>query len=167
MAKPQHDGSSRTQIVASVCRSDTNQMRRRDAKSFVDDLVLSRGVVLSRAVLFCDLLRLSPLTRRFVRFRRTRLRSRGSSTGRLVFASDDTPSYRSCDLRCRCATVPVVVGVFDRTKTCVLTSTQIFETVVRAVGAARPEGLCSLQTDTPSYRSCELCYRPCRRRRRV
>ena len=48
-------------------------MRRRDAKSFVDDLGLSRGVVLSRAVHFCDLLRLSPLTRRFVRFRRTRL----------------------------------------------------------------------------------------------
>jgi len=49
----------------------------------------------------------------------------------------DTPSYRSCDLRCRCATVP---GVFDRTKACVLTSTQVFETVVRAVGAVRPEG---------------------------
>lgn len=48
-------------------------MRRRGAKSFVDDLSLSRGVVLSRAELFCDLLRLSPLTRRFVRFRRTYL----------------------------------------------------------------------------------------------
>src|SRR4029077_3568311 len=48
-------------------------MRRRGAKSFVDDLVLSRGVVLSRADLFCDLLRLSPMTRRFVRFRRTYL----------------------------------------------------------------------------------------------
>ena len=46
-------------------------MRRRGAKSFVDDLVLSRGVVLSRAELFCDLLRLSPTTRRFVRLRRT------------------------------------------------------------------------------------------------
>jgi len=33
-------------------------------------------------------LRLSPLTRRFVRFRRTRLRSRGRSTERPVFASD-------------------------------------------------------------------------------
>ena len=77
VAKPQHDGSFRTQIVAFVGRSDTNQMRRRGTKSFVDDLVLSRGVVLSRAVLFCDLLRLSPLTRRFVRFRRTRLRHVG------------------------------------------------------------------------------------------
>jgi hypothetical protein len=52
---------------------DTNHVRCRGAKSFVDDLGLSRGVVLSRAVHFCDLLRLSPLTRRFVRFRRTRL----------------------------------------------------------------------------------------------
>lgn len=48
-------------------------MRRRGAKSFVDDLSLSRGVVLSRAELFCDLLRLSPSTRRFVRLRRTYL----------------------------------------------------------------------------------------------
>ena len=56
---------------APACRSDSNHIRRRGAKSFVDDLVLSRGVVLSRADLFCDLLRLSPLTRRFVRFRRT------------------------------------------------------------------------------------------------
>ena len=53
--------------------SDINHVRCRGAKSFVDDLGLSRGVVLSRAVHFCDLLRLSPLTRRFVRFRRTRL----------------------------------------------------------------------------------------------
>ena len=52
---------------------DTNHVRCRGAKSFVDDLDLSRGVVLSRAVHFCDLLRLSPLTRRFVRFRRTGL----------------------------------------------------------------------------------------------
>jgi hypothetical protein len=56
-------------------------MRRRGAKSFVDDLVLSRGVVLSRADLFCDLLRLSPMTRRFVRFRRTYLLA-GATVGR-------------------------------------------------------------------------------------
>jgi hypothetical protein len=52
---------------ASACRSDSDQMRRGGARSFVDDLVLSRGVVRSRAVYCCDLLRLSPLTRRFVR----------------------------------------------------------------------------------------------------
>ena len=71
VAKPQYDGCWRAPTNAPASRSDTNHMRRRGAKSFVDDLVLSRGVVLSRADLFCDLLRLSPLTRRFVRFRRT------------------------------------------------------------------------------------------------
>ena len=75
VAKPQHDGSWRAPTNAPACRSDSYHMRRRGAKSFVDDLVLSRGVVLSRADLFCDLLRLSPMTRRFVRFRRTYLRS--------------------------------------------------------------------------------------------
>jgi len=59
VAKPQHDGSWRAPTNAPVCRSDSNHMRRRGAKSFVDDLVLSRGVVLSRADLFCDLLRLT------------------------------------------------------------------------------------------------------------
>ncbi len=73
VAKPQHDGSWRAPTNAPACRSDSYHMRRRGAKSFVDDLVLSRGVVLSRADLFCDLLRLSPMTRRFVRFRRTYL----------------------------------------------------------------------------------------------
>ena len=73
VAKPQHDGSWRAPTNAPACRSDSYHMRRRSAKSFVDDLVLSRGVVLSRADLFCDLLRLSPMTRRFVRLRRTYL----------------------------------------------------------------------------------------------
>ena len=73
MAKPQHDGSWRAPTNAPACRSDSYHIRRRGAKSFVDDLVLSRGVVLSRADLFCDLLRLSPLTRRFVSFRLTYL----------------------------------------------------------------------------------------------
>lgn len=63
---------------ALACRSDSDHMRRRGARSFVDDLVLSRGVVRSRAVYCCDLLRLSPLTRRFVRFRRTDLRTQSS-----------------------------------------------------------------------------------------
>lgn len=81
VAKPQHDGSWRAPTNAPVCRSDSNHMRRRGAKSFVDDLVLSRGVVLSRADLFCDLLRLSPMTRRFVRFRRTYLRRRTGGAG--------------------------------------------------------------------------------------
>ena len=36
--------------LAPVCRSDTHPMQCRGAKSFVDDLGLSRGVVFSRAV---------------------------------------------------------------------------------------------------------------------
>ena len=36
--------------LARECRNDSNHTRRRGAKSFVDDLDLSRGVVLSRAV---------------------------------------------------------------------------------------------------------------------
>lgn len=73
VAEPQDNGYRRPSTDAAACRRDTYHMRRRRAKSFVDDLVLSRGVVLSRAELFCDLLRLSPMTRRFVRFRRTYL----------------------------------------------------------------------------------------------
>lgn len=73
-------------------------MRRRGAKSFVDDLVLSRGVVLSRADLFCDLLRLSPLTRRFVRFRRTYLHRKnrlgGLPRNRITAVWLDRPSGR-------------------------------------------------------------------------
>ena len=75
VAKPQHCGSFRAPTTRPSAGSDTNHVRCRGAKSFVDDLGHSRGVVLSRAVHFCDLLRLSPLTGRFVRFRRTRLRS--------------------------------------------------------------------------------------------
>lgn len=74
VAKPQH---ARLLADADTTRpraeGDTIHIRCRGAKSFVDDLGQSRGVVLSRAVHFCDLLRLSPTTRRFVRFRRTRL----------------------------------------------------------------------------------------------
>lgn len=84
---------------APACRSDSNHIRRRGAKSFVDDLVLSRGVVLSRADLFCDLLRLSPLTRRFVRLRRTyrpaRERGRGASRSCRACASDPSNGRRS------------------------------------------------------------------------
>jgi hypothetical protein len=73
VAEPQDNGYRRPSTDAAASRSDIHHMRRRGAKSFVDDLVLSRGVVLSRAELFCDRLRLSPMTRRFVRYRRTYL----------------------------------------------------------------------------------------------
>jgi hypothetical protein len=76
VAEPQYNGYRRPSTDAAASRSDIHHMRRRGAKSFVDDLVLSRGVVLSRAELFCDLLRLSLTTRRFVRCRRTYLMRR-------------------------------------------------------------------------------------------
>jgi len=104
VAKPQHDGSWRAPTNAPVCRSDSNHMRRRGAKSFVDDLVLSRGVVLSRADLFCDLLRLSPMTRRFVRFRRTYLRRR---TGGGHRAARSVASERIARGATFCRLVPV------------------------------------------------------------
>ena len=49
MVKPQQHGSSLALSIASVCRNDTYPMQCRGAKSLVDDLGLSRGVVLSRA----------------------------------------------------------------------------------------------------------------------
>ena len=48
--------------------------RREGAKSFVDDLVLGRGVVLSRAATSLRSIETQPWTRRFVRCRRTCLR---------------------------------------------------------------------------------------------
>jgi hypothetical protein len=46
VAKPQHYGSLRTSTKRSRAESDTNHVRCRGAKSFVDDLGHSRGVVL-------------------------------------------------------------------------------------------------------------------------
>ncbi|KAK0038945.1 hypothetical protein Bpfe_030826 [Biomphalaria pfeifferi] len=52
-------------------------MRRGGVKSFVDDLVLGRGVVISRAATSLRSVETQPLTRRFVRFRRTTSPTRG------------------------------------------------------------------------------------------
>ena len=49
MDKPQYNGSSPSLSIAAVCRDDTNPVQSGGAKSFVDDLGLSRGVVSSRA----------------------------------------------------------------------------------------------------------------------
>lgn len=49
-------------------RSAIHPMRCGGAKSFVDDLVLGRGVVLSRAATSLRSIETQPLTRRFVRF---------------------------------------------------------------------------------------------------
>ena len=66
--EPQH---SRSLAVAPSSargdRSDIHPMRRGGAKSFVDDLVLGRGVVLSRAATSLRSIETQPWTRRFVR----------------------------------------------------------------------------------------------------
>ena len=49
---------------------DIHPMRRGGVKSFVDDLVLGRGVVISRAATSLRSVETQPLTRRFVRTRR-------------------------------------------------------------------------------------------------
>ena len=49
-------------------RSDIDPMRRGGAKSFVDDLVFGRGVVLSRAATSLRSIETQPWTRRFVCF---------------------------------------------------------------------------------------------------
>ena len=49
---------------------DIHPMRRGGVKSFVDDLVLGRGVVISRAATSLRSVETQPLTRRFVRSRR-------------------------------------------------------------------------------------------------
>ena len=51
-------------------QNDIHPMRRGGAKSFVDDLVLGRGVVLSRAATSLRSIETQPWTRRFVRYRR-------------------------------------------------------------------------------------------------
>ena len=64
-------------------------MRRGGVKSFVDDLVLGRGVVISRAATSLRSVETQPLTRRFVRIRRATIsvQGRGESQQRAkVFA---------------------------------------------------------------------------------
>ena len=52
-------------------------MRRGGVKSFVDDLVLGRGVVISRAATSLRSVETQPWTRRFVRFRRAIISGHG------------------------------------------------------------------------------------------
>ncbi|KAH9523292.1 hypothetical protein Btru_066320 [Bulinus truncatus] len=74
-------------------------MRRGGVKSFVDDLVLGRGVVISRAATSLRSVETQPLTRRFVRFRRTTSPSwslpmlLGRSVGRSVGRSIDREKH--------------------------------------------------------------------------
>ncbi|RUS68429.1 hypothetical protein EGW08_023809 [Elysia chlorotica] len=56
---------------------DIHPMRRGGDKSFVDDLVLGRGVVISRAATSLRSVETQPLTRRFVRIRRATISDDG------------------------------------------------------------------------------------------
>ncbi|PVD27028.1 hypothetical protein C0Q70_12178 [Pomacea canaliculata] len=71
VVKPQEGVISRSRrAVRGGDQDDFHPMRRGDAKSFVDDLVLGRGVVLSRAATSLRSIETEPWTRRFVRIRR-------------------------------------------------------------------------------------------------
>lgn len=71
VVKPQEGVISRSRrAVRGGDQNDIHPMRRGGAKSFVDDLVLGRGVVLSRAATSLRSIETQPWTRRFVRIRR-------------------------------------------------------------------------------------------------
>ena len=61
-------------------RHDIHPMRSGGVKSFADDLVLGRGVVLSRAATSLRSIETQPLTRRFVRYGRAQSPPRWWST---------------------------------------------------------------------------------------
>ena len=86
LAVPQQHGSSRTLNAVSVCRSDIFPMQCRGAKSFVDDLDWVGVSYLVEQPPHCDLLRLSLMTWRFVRLRRTYLSARGLLVWSLRFS---------------------------------------------------------------------------------
>ena len=71
LVEPQKEVSAVPPIKAGGDLSDIHPMRRGGVKSFVDDLVLGRGVVSSRAATSLRTVETQPWTRRFVRTRRT------------------------------------------------------------------------------------------------
>ncbi|KAK3745138.1 hypothetical protein RRG08_062965 [Elysia crispata] len=75
---------------------DIHPMRRGGDKSFVDDLVLGRGVVISRAATSLRSVETQPLTRRFVRTRRAIISDNG--LGRSLLNTEDPPRFRRCIL---------------------------------------------------------------------
>ena len=72
--KPQYEVFSVPPISVGGGLNDIHPMRRGGVKSIVDDFVLGRGVVISRAATSLRSVETQPLTRRFVRTRRTYLR---------------------------------------------------------------------------------------------
>ena len=73
--------------VRAVGLNDIHPMRRGGVKSIVDDFVLGRGVVISRAATSLRSVETQPLTRRFVRIGRTHLRFRSTAAGLETAAS--------------------------------------------------------------------------------
>lgn len=71
LVEPQNGVTAVLPITADGDQSDIHPMRRGGVKSFVDDLVLGRGVVISRAATSLRTVETQPWTRRFVRNRRT------------------------------------------------------------------------------------------------
>ena len=63
-------------------RHDIHPMRSGGVKSFADDLVLGRGVVLSRAATSLRSIETQPLTRRFVRYGRAQSPPRSTERAR-------------------------------------------------------------------------------------
>ena len=72
--------------VRAVGLNDIHPMRRGGVKSIADDFVLGRGVVISRAATSLRSVETQPLTRRFVRNRRTHLRHWSRAEGRSLFS---------------------------------------------------------------------------------
>ena len=79
---------------AGVGQNDIHPMRRGGVKSFVDDLVLGRGVVISRAATSLRSVETQPLTRRFVRARRATPSPFGQAAGSPTTATEKLPHPR-------------------------------------------------------------------------
>ena len=77
---------------------DIHPMWRGGVKSFVDDLVLGRGVVISRAATSLRSVETQPLTRRFVRTRRATSPSQQTQVKELMFSAvrTHTPAPPHC-----------------------------------------------------------------------
>ena len=73
MGEPQYSVIVRCIDAMRGDRHDIDPMRRGGAKSFVDDLVFGRGVVLSRAATSLRSIETQPWTRRFVCLRQAHL----------------------------------------------------------------------------------------------
>lgn len=67
LVEPQYEVFAVPPISAGGGLADIHPMRRGGVKSFVDDLVLGRGVVISRAATSLRSVETQPWTRRFVR----------------------------------------------------------------------------------------------------